>query len=67
MTPKPDNRPRFGWTDSMDRNPQRIHEFKDATKIDKEWIPVVVIPMPGGGKAYRARVMRLWKDYWWPQ
>ena len=60
---KPDIRPRFGWTTTIDDNPQRIFEERGTSK---KAIPVVVIPMISGTRQSRARVMRLWKSYWWP-
>ena len=37
-----DRRPRFGWTDTLDLDPQHIYEDKS----DDHPCPVVVIPLP---------------------
>lgn len=38
-----DRRPRFGWVDDLDKDPQFIYEVQNK---GKERHPVVVIPLP---------------------
>ena len=59
-TKKPDKRARFGWTSTLDDEPQRITEHRH----DGVAFPVAVIPMPFSSPEMRARVRDFAKSLW---
>lgn len=60
---KTDNRPRFGWTDVLDDDPQVIYEKRIlGTKI-----PVAVIPLPFMSAKQRHKVREFTKETLWPK
>jgi hypothetical protein len=54
-------RPRFGWTDTLDEDPQYIYEEKS----DDHPYPVVVIPLPYMSPKLR-RLIREYTNSIWP-
>lgn len=46
-----DKRPRFGWTDDLDKDPQYIYEKKQ-----KGFTHVVVIPLPFESSKLRRKI-----------
>lgn len=56
-TKKPDNRPRFGFCQNLDAEPQKITEKVNGPSLDSVRIfPVAVIPLPGNSRATQKRV-----------
>lgn len=62
-TENPDNRPRFGWCDNLDNEPQKIFEkrFRKTTQ------PVVVIPLPYVSAKVRRKVREFVNGTLWPK
>jgi hypothetical protein len=56
--PKPDLRPRFGWTNKLDNDPQQIWEKPS----DKSEFPVVVIRLPFMSSKIRKAVREFSKN-----
>lgn len=56
-----DKRPRFGWTDDLDKDPQFIYETQNITK-DRHH--VVVIPLPYSSPKQKAIVRAFAKSLW---
>lgn len=63
MKPKPDNRPRFGWTQTLDNEPQIIRE----NKTEQAAIPVVVIPLPFESPTLRRKIRDFVNGTIWPE
>lgn len=73
MTPKPDNRPRFGWCDDLDNEPNIVREKKRgrllssfsmrAASVNQDR-HVAVIPLPFSSAKMRAKVRALAKTLW---
>jgi hypothetical protein len=61
----PDNRPRFGWTKTMDIEPQVIYETYG--KRDPLWRPVVVIPLPYVSAKVKKKVREFTNGTLWPR
>jgi hypothetical protein len=62
-SPKPDNRARFGWTNSLDDAPQVIHKFRNDTYlIGKQSFAVAVIKLPFMSAKMRSKVNKFAKD-----
>lgn len=59
---KVDERPRFGWTDSLDKEPQVIYE----KKARGHKTPVVVIPLPFMSAKLRREIREFAKHRIWP-
>jgi hypothetical protein len=58
-----DKRPRFGWADDLDKDPQFIYEAQNKKKSRH---PVAVIPLPFMS-AKRRRIIREFTEDTWPQ
>lgn len=58
-TPKPDNRPRFGWCGSLDSDPQRIWEEKIP-----EQRAVALIPLPFNSPKIKKAIREFTKSLW---
>ncbi len=59
-----DKRIRFGWTDDLDKDPQRIFENKGAPGMHVH--PVAVVPMPFMSSKMRAKIREHLKGIVWP-
>lgn len=57
---KEDNRPRFGWCDDLDNEPQFIFE----EKAEPSERPVAVIPLPFMSGKRRAIIRKFAKSLW---
>ncbi len=61
--PKPigyDKRPRFGWCDDLDSDPQKISESKNWDSSH----PVAVIPLPFMSPKQRKTIREFAKNHW---
>jgi hypothetical protein len=57
-----DQRPRFGWSDSLDTDPQILSE----NRFDKSF-PVVVIPLPYQSEKLRRKIRDFVNGTIWPK
>lgn len=55
-----DQRPRFGWADDLDKDPQHIREKKSPRYRH----PVVVIPLPFMSAKLRKKLREFAKGIW---
>lgn len=58
-----DRRPRFGWSDSLDNDPQFIYESKRGS-AGRGAHPVVVIPLPFMSPKLRHAMRSVAKQLW---
>jgi hypothetical protein len=58
-----DKRPRFGWANSLDNDPQIIAE----KKLRNDYFPVAVIPLAFMSAKMRDKVRKLAKEYLNPE
>lgn len=58
--PTTDTRPRFGWCDDLDLEPQRVRESRRG----KDDISVVVIPLPFHSTKLRKKIKEFAKSLW---
>lgn len=69
--PKPaisfDNRPRYGWCNNLDLDPQIILEKRPPKSPTREFRPVVVIPMPYTSDKVRMKIKAFTLGTLWPK
>ena len=67
LKPSIDHRPRFGYVDDIDGNPQRVYEKKKNMPSPKSSAMVVVIPLPFGSANLRRKVKEFVNGTLWPK
>lgn len=65
MKTKTDNRPRFGFAQNLDDNPQVVYEKSGG--LGSNPIPVVVIPLPYVSAKVRKKVREFVNGTLWPK